>query len=157
MYRKGRQAIMGPFSTSFSRALNFCHAAPGWYVFPLRSFVYLLIFALLLKVEAFVRISTVNVGDIDTVKQEFDCEFYLSVRWAEPRLKYDSLTGTVIENEPRWEPSIFFANLLQHDLYEMNQVVKFPELVRIKTMYITSYYCSTVGICVYITRGGGGT
>ena len=28
MYRKGRQAIMGPFSTSFSRALNFCHAAP---------------------------------------------------------------------------------------------------------------------------------
>ena len=29
MYRKGRQAIMGPFSTSFSRALNFCHAAPA--------------------------------------------------------------------------------------------------------------------------------
>ena len=28
MYRIGRQAIMGPFSTSFSRALNFCHAAP---------------------------------------------------------------------------------------------------------------------------------
>ena len=29
MYRKGRQAIMGPFSTSFSHSLNFCHAAPA--------------------------------------------------------------------------------------------------------------------------------
>eukprot|EP00112_Aurelia_sp_Birch-Aquarium-sp1_P018379 Seg4379.1 transcript_id=Seg4379.1/GoldUCD/mRNA.D3Y31 product="Cys-loop ligand-gated ion channel" protein_id=Seg4379.1/GoldUCD/D3Y31 len=79
-------------------------------------------------VDAFVRISIVNVGDIDTVKQEFDCEFYLSIRWAEPRLEYDMETKAVIEKGPRWGPSIFFANLLQHDLYEMNQVVKFPEM-----------------------------
>ena len=29
IFRKGLEAIMGPFSTSFSRALNFCHAAPA--------------------------------------------------------------------------------------------------------------------------------
>lgn len=87
------------------------------------------------------RISIVNVGDIDTVKQEFDCEFYLSIRWAEPRLEYDMETKAVIEKGPRWGPSIFFANLLQHDLYEMNQVVKFPEMVRMKKPILRHQVC----------------
>ena len=34
-------------------------------------------------VEVYIRTSFVSVCDIDTVKQEFKCEFYMSVRWNE--------------------------------------------------------------------------
>ena len=121
----------------------------------MRSFLCLFIFPLLRKVEAFVKISIVNVGDIDTVKQEFDCEFYLSIRWAEPRLEYDTQTGVVIETEPRWEQSIFFTNLIQHDLYEMNAEVKLPEMVGTETMKgvleVENMCCD--GWCVPVANG----
>ena len=34
-----------------------------------------------------IRASFISVGDIDTVKQEFSCDIYVSVTWREPRLQ----------------------------------------------------------------------
>ena len=34
-----------------------------------------------------VRCCIISVGDIDTVKQEFTCDIYVSAKWREPRLK----------------------------------------------------------------------
>ncbi len=75
----------------------------------------------------------VNVGDIDTVKQEVDCELYVSLRWTEPMLEYDTQNYLIIKrhNYFPWEPSIYFPNLLHYDLYEMNEVFKPPSVVSI--------------------------
>ena len=61
------------------------------------------------------RIRVANVGNIDTVNQQFYCEFYLYVKWKEPLLtgKEDN------ENIPwdkYWDPEIKFPNMASCDL-----------------------------------------
>ena len=34
-----------------------------------------------------IRTSVISVGDIDTVGQQFKCDFYLSATWQEPQLQ----------------------------------------------------------------------
>jgi len=34
-----------------------------------------------------IRTSIISVGDIDTVGQQFKCDFYLSATWQEPQLQ----------------------------------------------------------------------
>ena len=34
-----------------------------------------------------IRTSVISVGDIDTVGQQFKCDFYLSATWQEPQLR----------------------------------------------------------------------
>ena len=39
-----------------------------------------------------IRTSVISVGDIDTVGQQFKCDFYLSATWQEPQLQGRSPT-----------------------------------------------------------------
>lgn len=34
-----------------------------------------------------IRTSIISVGDIDTVGQQFKCDFYMSATWSEPQLQ----------------------------------------------------------------------
>lgn len=59
-----------------------------------------------------VRINISSVADIDTVSQEFTCEFFLAATWEEPELK-----GQYIANEidwgNHWDPRIYFVNAVE--------------------------------------------
>ena len=44
-----------------------------------------------------IRTSVISVGDVDTVKQEFSCDIYVSATWREPRLK-----GKKLEVKSNW-------------------------------------------------------
>ena len=39
------------------------------------------------QVTVEIRTSIISVGDIDTVGQQFKCDFYLSATWQEPQLQ----------------------------------------------------------------------
>jgi len=39
------------------------------------------------QVNVEIRTSIISVGDIDTVGQQFKCDFYLSATWKEPQLQ----------------------------------------------------------------------
>ena len=71
-------------------------------------------------VSVYIRMSFVSVGDIDTVKQEFQCEFYMQVRWNEPELTGKTVDDT-IEWENYWDPSIYIVDIVSYDIYEKTQ------------------------------------
>eukprot|EP00794_Sanderia_malayensis_P020423 gene20423-22436_t len=76
-------------------------------------------------VKVFARISIVAVGDIDTVKQKFSCEFYLSLRWEDEKLNDVVETGDEIKwGENCWEPAIYFVDLENIETYERNETIK---------------------------------
>ena len=79
-------------------------------------------------IQVSLRISFLGIEDIDTVKQEFTCEFFLAATWREP-----SLTGKTVDDEidwdREWDPEITFANAVElrslkkkHDVSFENQV-----------------------------------
>ena len=72
------------------------------------------------NVAVYIRMSFVMVGDIDTVKQEFQCEFYMTVRWNEPEL-IGRTTDDVIDWESYWDPSIYIVDIVSYDIYEKTQ------------------------------------
>ena len=74
-------------------------------------------------VKLFVRVSFVSIGDIDAVKQEFQCEFYLNVRWTEPLLKGKKHTDDV-DWDSAWEPGVYFIDVVNYDIYERNQQLR---------------------------------
>ena len=41
-----------------------------------------------------VRVSILRIGDIDTVNQEFQWEFYMRLHWEEPELKEKDISST---------------------------------------------------------------
>ena len=81
-------------------------------------------------VDVFVRISVVSVGDIDTVKQQFVCEFYLSLRWEEPNLIDMVGKEEDIDWREQWEPGIYFVDIINIEKYERNETLFPPKLVR---------------------------
>ena len=69
-----------------------------------------------------IRTSVISVGDIDTVGQQFKCDFYLSATWQEPQLQGRSPTEVLQCSHcliilTAWVFfTIFFANLMQNPL-----------------------------------------
>ena len=59
-----------------------------------------------------VRISISSVADIDTVKQEFTCEFFLAATWEEPALK-GRYNAADVDWENKWDPRIYFVNAVE--------------------------------------------
>lgn len=70
-----------------------------------------------------IRTSVISVGDIDTVGQQFKCDFYLSATWQEPQLQGKSPA----EVRPQCSRCLiiltawifftfFFTNLMQNPL-----------------------------------------
>eukprot|EP00794_Sanderia_malayensis_P004594 gene4594-5197_t len=74
-------------------------------------------------VEVYIRVSVVSVGDIDAIKQEFQCEFYLNVTWKEPQLLGKTRTEEV-DWEEAWDPAVYFMDVVNYDIYERNQQLK---------------------------------
>ncbi len=81
-------------------------------------------------VNVYVRVSVVSVGDIDTVKQHFVCEFYLSLRWEEPNLKHMIGKDDQIDWRDEWEPGIYFVDMVNVEKFERNETLCPPRLVR---------------------------
>ena len=71
------------------------------------------------------QISISSIEDIDTVRQEFTCEFYLGVRWEEPQLKDEVKEGRKIEWEKCWDPRISFQNAV-----EITNITSSTKLIR---------------------------
>ena len=69
------------------------------------------------KVDLFIRISVINVGDIDTLKQEFYCDLYMAVKWREPLLK-GRMSRSDIDWSKEWDPRIYFHNAVSYDTFE---------------------------------------
>lgn len=81
------------------------------------------------SVDVYVRVSIVSVGDINTVLQQFTCEFYLSLRWEEPNLREIDIDKNEIDWSDQWEPGIYFVDLVQIDKYERNEALSKPKKV----------------------------
>lgn len=76
-------------------------------------------------VEVYVRVSIVSVGDIDAVRQEFQCEFYLNLRWKEPMLiGKDALDEENIDWDSIWDPGVYIIDAVSLDVYERHQSIK---------------------------------
>ena len=79
-------------------------------------------------VDVYVRVSVVSVGDIDAVKQEFQCEFYMNLRWKEC-----TLAGREIVEEEEldwdsvWDPGVYIIDAVNFDVYERYQKAQAPK------------------------------
>eukprot|EP00794_Sanderia_malayensis_P003123 gene3123-3591_t len=75
--------------------------------------------------DVFVRIGIVSVNEIDTVKQEMQCEFYLSLRFQESMLVVDQESNELKRPAGciKWHPNVYFQNLLSYDMYETHEVL----------------------------------
>ena len=73
-------------------------------------------------VKVFVRISIVRIGEIDTVRQEFQCEFYMRLCWTEGKLKNtgkDEKEQTSWESQ--WDPRQYFKNAVKVDEHDIKK------------------------------------
>ncbi|PIK52444.1 putative gamma-aminobutyric acid receptor subunit gamma-2 isoform X2 [Apostichopus japonicus] len=68
------------------------------------------------KVYCRVRCNVITVGEIDTVKQEFEAEIYLSLRWKEEHFK--GKTREDIDWNECWDPRVYFFNAVNIDKLE---------------------------------------
>ena len=71
-------------------------------------------------VKVFIRTSFVHVGDIGAIKQEFKCEFYLSVKWKEPAHK-GKKQDDFIEWENYWDPNVYILDAVSYEIHEKEQ------------------------------------
>ena len=71
-------------------------------------------------VTVYIRMSFVSIGDIDAVKQEFQCEFYMQVRWSEPQLM-GKLDASEIDWESCWDPTVYIVDVVAFDIHERSQ------------------------------------
>ncbi|XP_071488317.1 cys-loop ligand-gated ion channel-like [Diadema antillarum] len=74
-----------------------------------------------MKVDARVRVNIITVGDIDTLKEEFNCELALTIKWKEPSIK--GLKADEIDWSEHWDPRIYFFNAVSIDKYEVKHRV----------------------------------
>jgi len=73
-------------------------------------------------VTVFVRMSVNKIGDIDTVRQEFQCDFYMRLRWTEEKLKDISEDGKEQTSwESLWDPRYHFLNAVRIDREEVKK------------------------------------
>ena len=77
------------------------------------------------KVNVKVRLSIVRVGEIDTVQQQFQCEFYMRLRWEEPELKGKNVSSTSkVTWDSLWEPRFKFINAVKYDKHDIMKKVR---------------------------------
>ena len=89
-------------------------------------------------VNVYVRISIVRIGDIDTVRQEFQCEIYMRLRWTEEKFKHmDNSEKNRTTWESMWDPRHFFNNATKLDENETVKEFRDPQVV---------YHCYVTGI-----------
>lgn len=74
-------------------------------------------------IDVYIRTSFVSIGDIDAVKQEFQCEFYMNVRWNEPSLNENQLTDDIDWDE-YWDPSLYFMEVVKLDTFKSKKRFK---------------------------------
>ena len=79
-------------------------------------------------VEIYIRVSVVSVGDIDAVKQEFQCEFYMNLRWKENMLQGLNVSDDdSIDWDSVWDPGVYIIDAVSFDVYERHQSVRPPK------------------------------
>jgi len=89
-------------------------------------------------VNVYVRISIVRIGDIDTVRQEFQCEIYMRLRWTEEKFKHmDDSEKNRTTWESMWDPRHFFNNATKLDENKTVKEFRDPQVV---------YRCYVTGI-----------
>ena len=90
-------------------------------------------------VKVYVRISVNKIGEIDTVRQEFQCQFYMRLRWTEEKLKDISEDGKEQTSwESLWDPRYHFLNAVRIDKEDVKKMfLKGGEVV---------YHCYIIGV-----------
>ena len=79
-------------------------------------------------VDVYVRVSIVSVGDIDAVRQEFQCEFYMNLRWEENMLEGRDISEEEnIDWELAWEPGVYIIDAVSIDVFERHQSLRPPK------------------------------
>ena len=70
-----------------------------------------------------VRVNISSVSNIDTVAQEFTCEFFLAATWEEPQLRGKSSSASV-DWSKNWDPRIYFANAVEiKSLHKKHRII----------------------------------
>ncbi|XP_065062175.1 glycine receptor subunit alpha-3-like isoform X2 [Rhopilema esculentum] len=69
------------------------------------------------SVSVFISISVLSIGDIDAIKQDFQCEFYMQVRWTEPLL-FGRSNSDDVDWEDVWDPNIHLIHAVGFDVLE---------------------------------------
>ena len=65
-----------------------------------------------------------KVGNIDTIRQEFQSELYMRLRWEEPNLKgKDMSCTTTITWDSLWKPRYRFINAIQVECHEIKKEI----------------------------------
>ena len=86
----------------------------------------------------YVRISILRIGDIDTVRQEFQCKIYMRLRWTEEKFKHMSASEKSQTTwESMWDPRYFFNNATKIDEEITKKEFRDPQVV---------YHCYITGI-----------
>ena len=67
------------------------------------------------------RIVIFRVEDIDTVKQEFTCEFFMAATWEEPRLKGKPENN--VDWDEEWDPRLYFDNIVEIKSFEQKHKI----------------------------------
>ena len=71
-----------------------------------------------------VRVNISSVSDIDTVAQEFTCEFFLAATWEEPQLR-GQFDATRVDWSKNWDPRIYFANAVEiKSLHKKHKIIR---------------------------------
>ena len=104
------------------------------------------------SVDVYVRVSIVSVAEINTVRQQFTCEFYLSMRWEEPNLCDMVNRQDEIDWSDQWEPGIYFVALVQIEKYERNETLCKPRVVNFFNLIMLIAYLLSNFIFIYIPK-----
>ena len=73
------------------------------------------------RIDVYVRVSILRIGEIDAVRQEFQCEFHMTLRWVERRLigKDTSNVGII-----DWDPRYYFINAVKIQDHELRTEIR---------------------------------
>ena len=81
-------------------------------------------------VTVHVCVRILKVGDIDTIRQEFQSELYMRLRWEEPKLKGKDIScTTMITWDSLWKPRYTVLNAIQVECHEIEKEILPPESV----------------------------
>ena len=67
------------------------------------------------------RIVIFRVEDIDTVKQEFTCEFFMAATWEEPNL--EGKPEDKVDWDEEWDPRLYFDNIVEIKSFEQKHKI----------------------------------
>lgn len=66
-----------------------------------------------------IYIEFVRIGEIDTMNEKYQAEFYIEARWIEPENVFDAYNPNY-----HWNPKLFVENLLVENKMQINYEVK---------------------------------